>query len=64
MKRRTSTSAAMIYFLGGLMGFLVIFFFVCFYLGKVINYWLREAGWRARPLASLRRNAQRSNART
>ena len=27
-----------LYFLGGLMGFLVVFFFVCFYLGKVINY--------------------------
>lgn len=27
-----------IYFLGGLMGFLAVFFFVCFYLGKAINY--------------------------
>ena len=34
-----------IYFLGGLMGFLVIFFFVCFYLGKVINYgFVKEDG--------------------
>lgn len=27
-----------LYFLGGLAGFLVVFFFLCFFLGKVINY--------------------------
>jgi hypothetical protein len=27
-----------VYFLGGLMGFLVVFFGLCFYMGKVINY--------------------------
>lgn len=32
-----------IYFLGGLAGFLVVFFFLCFFLGKVINYYYAKA---------------------
>lgn len=34
-----------VYFLGGLAAFMVVFFFLCFYLGKVVNYsFVKEDG--------------------